>query len=181
MIRNGALVIYKGKPAIAKLTGDKLELVMPGSPTVKVRPKDVELLHPGPMAAVPEPRLGGDFETAWQMSAGLCLSLESLSELVFGEFGPAEALACHREAEDGLRFRVEKGGKGLRATDRGERDHEAARRSRRESEAEDRESFLTRALKGRFEPGDERFLGEVEAYAMGATQRVRLLSELGLP
>ncbi len=181
MIPNGALVLYKGRPALARNTGDKLELTIPGTPAVKVRPKDVELLHPGPMAKVPEPRGDGDFETAWEMSSGATLTLEGLCELVFGRAGPEEALACRLEALDGLRFRAEDGVPGIRAVSREDREREAARRTRKESESADRENFLARAKTGRFEPGDERFLGEVEAFALGATQKSRILPDLGLP
>lgn len=181
MIPNGALVFYKGKPALARNTGDRLELTIPGAPAVKVRPKDVELLHPGPLAKVPDPRPDGDFETAWEMSAGETLDLEALCELVFGRAGPEEALACRMEALDGLRFRAEEGSPGFRAVSREEREKEAARRARKESESADREAFLVRARAGRFEPGDERFLGEVEAFALGASQRARILGDLGLP
>lgn len=180
MIPNGALVFYKGNPALARNTGDKLELSIPGASAVKVRPKDVELLHPGPLAKIPEPRPDGDFETAWEMSAGESLTLEGFCELVFGCAGPEEALACRLEALDGLRFRTEEGTAGFRAASREERERETARRSRKESEAADREAFLSRARTGRFEPGDERFLGEVEAFALGASQKARILGDLGL-
>ena len=181
MIPNGALVFYKGKPALARNSGDKLELSIPGAPEVKVRPKDVEFLHPGPLSKVPEARPDGDFETAWEMSAGEALTLEALCELVFGRAGPEETLACRLEAVDGLRFRSEDGASGFRAVSREEREKEAARRARRETEAADREAFLARARKGLFEPGDERFLGEVEAFALGASQKARILGDLGLP
>lgn len=180
MIPNGALVFYKGKPALARNAGDKLELSIPGAPGLKVRPKDVELLHPGPLSKIPEARRDGDFETAWEMSAGEALTLEALCELVFGRAGPEEALACRLEAADGLRFRAEEVIGGFRAATREEREKEAARRARKETEASDREAFLARARAGRFEPGDERFLGEVEAFALGASQKARILGDLGL-
>ena len=180
MIPNGALVLFKGKPAVARNVGDKLELTLAESPALRVRPKDVELLHPGPVSGIPEPRPNGDFETAWEMSQGETLTLEGLCELVFGCGGPGEALACRLEALDGLRFRVEEGVPGLRSIPRDERDKESARRARKEGEAAEREDFLARARQGRFETGDERFLGEVEAFALGATQKARILGDLGL-
>ncbi|WP_045234644.1 hypothetical protein, partial [Deinococcus pimensis] len=48
----GALVLYKQKPArISGTDGDKLDLDTPGG-KVRVRPKDVTLLHPGPVAGL---------------------------------------------------------------------------------------------------------------------------------
>lgn len=180
MVPNGALVFYKGKPAVVTVSGDKIELALPGSAPVKVRPKDVELLHPGPLAKLPEPRPDGDFETAWEMSVGQTLSVEELCELVFGRFGPEEALACRLEAAEGSRLRLEEEGGGIRAVSREEREREAARRARKENEAAEREDFILRARKSRFQTGDERFLGEIEAFALGSTQKARILGDLGL-
>ena len=47
-----ALVLYKGHPARVKALGDKLELDLEGGETQKVRPKDVTLLHPGPLKSL---------------------------------------------------------------------------------------------------------------------------------
>jgi exoribonuclease II len=44
-----ALVIYKGKPALAEEKGDRLELTLEGGEKLKVRPKDVLFLHPRPL------------------------------------------------------------------------------------------------------------------------------------
>lgn len=181
MIPNGSLVFYKGKPAIASVSGDKIELAIPGAPSVKVRPKDVELLHPGPVSRVPEPRADGDFETAWEMSEGACQSLQDLCGLVFGSYGPAEALACRLEAVGGSRFRPEDGQDAFRTVSKEERERESSRRARKETEAADREDFVRRAKGGSFLAGDERFLGEVEAFALGQTQKAKILAELGLP
>jgi exoribonuclease-2 len=49
MLVKKALVIYKGKPALAEEKGDRLELTLEGGETLKVRPKDVLFLHPGPL------------------------------------------------------------------------------------------------------------------------------------
>ena len=43
-----ALVIYKGKPALAEEKEGRLELTLEGGERQRVRPKDVLLLHPGP-------------------------------------------------------------------------------------------------------------------------------------
>ena len=48
MLVKKALVIYKGKPALAEEKEDRLELTLEGGEKLKVRPKDVLFLHPGP-------------------------------------------------------------------------------------------------------------------------------------
>jgi len=61
MIPDGSLVMYKVKPAVARRDGDKLELSFKDGSSVRVRDKDVELVHPGPVKSVPEPATGGEF------------------------------------------------------------------------------------------------------------------------
>jgi exoribonuclease-2 len=177
MISSGALVSFKNKPALAKRDGDRLELSIRGKESARVRDKDVELIHPGPLAALPEPASGGDFDTAWEMTAGGSVPLAELAELVFGKDGPAERLACWERALDGLPFRWEEG--AVRALNADEREKEEAKRSKKESEAGERADFLARAKQKNFQPGDERWLGEVEALALGKTQKSKNAAELG--
>ena len=61
-----ALVVYKGKPALAEEKGGRLELTLEGGARLRVRPKDVLFLHPGPASLglkVPE----GEEEAAWEL------------------------------------------------------------------------------------------------------------------
>jgi len=178
MIGNGALALFKLKPAVVSLEGDKAVLKFADGSTLKVRPKDAESVHPGPVDKVPAPRADGDFETAWQMAEGGDFDLEGLSELVFGEFTPASALACRLEAESGERFRLLEG--RYTAVDAEARRREAEKRERKEGEAAERAAFVARARKGVLAEGDERWLGELEAFALGLSPRSKLAAELGL-
>ena len=47
-IRRDCLVLYKTHPAVVARVGEKLEILLQDGKTVKVRPKDVMVLHPGP-------------------------------------------------------------------------------------------------------------------------------------
>ncbi|MCC9004346.1 MAG: hypothetical protein LM549_17250, partial [Candidatus Competibacter sp.] len=47
-----SLVLYKGGPARVVAIGDKLEIELQDGRSLRVRPKDVTLLHPGPLAGV---------------------------------------------------------------------------------------------------------------------------------
>ena len=71
MVRQGSLVLYKNRPARVRQAGDKLEIQLEGGKGLKVRPKDVALLHPGPMAGLDEltPQ-AGEVEVAWELVAG---------------------------------------------------------------------------------------------------------------
>jgi exoribonuclease-2 len=178
MIPTGALVFYKGKPALSTRDGDKLVLDLQNGQSARVRDKDVELIHPGPHQKMPAPAGSGDFETAWEMTAGTEVGLAELAELVFGADGAAERLACRLAAGDGGLFRME--GSSIIALGADERERLADKRLKKENEAADRAAFISRARKASPQPGDERFWGEVEAFALGKTQKSRMAVDIGL-
>ena len=59
-----SLVLFKNRPARVLQAGDSLEIELENRKTLKVRPKDVALLHPGPLSDSGRPasrgRRGGD-------------------------------------------------------------------------------------------------------------------------
>lgn len=177
MISNGSLVFFKNKAAVATRDGDRIELCFRDGSTVRVRDKDVELLHPGPVKDVPAPAEGGEFETAWEMTADSRIALGDLAELAFGASGPAQLLACRLAASEGLLFRMDED--RVVALSAEERNADAAKKQRKEHEAAERAAFIERARRHVLEPGDERFWGEVEALALGHTQKSRTASEIG--
>lgn len=177
MILDGALVFYKSKPAAATRDGDRLKIAFSDGTEARVRDKDVELIHPGPVAKVPAPAEGGEFETAREMTEGLPTSLSELAELAFGRNGPAEALACRLAAVDGIDFRMD--GDKVVAVAADERAAGLERRRKKADEAASRAGFVERARKLRLEPGDERFWGEIEALALGKTQKSKAAVEVG--
>jgi exoribonuclease-2 len=182
MIPTGAIVFYKGKPALTTRDGDKLVLDLQKGQSARVRDKDVELIHPGPHQKLPAPADAsadsGDFETAWEMTAGMEVGLADLAELVFGTDGAAERLACRLAAVDGELFRME--GSSIMALSAEERERLADKRLKKENEASDRAAFIVRAKKASPEPGDERFWGEIEAFTLGKTQKSKVAVDIGL-
>jgi len=202
MIREKSLALYKNRPVIVLEAHDKLEIRMEDGSTLKVREKDLEALHPGPVNSLPVAASGGDFETARSMAeAGQSLSYAALADLVFGSAGPAEVLACWAEGQEALRFKQTPG--GLVPLSDEEVAQEADKRARKENEASQRSAFIERAKLAKagkrggqggqsseelekigasafFEPGDDRFLAEMEAYAFGKSQKCRLAGEIGL-
>lgn len=177
MIRDNALVFFKNKAALVRRDGDRLELSMADGSNARVRDKDVELVHPGPVSAIPAPAVGADFQTAWEMSQGQSIGLTELAELVFGKAGPAENLACRLEALDGAVFRAQDG--LIYALSADERRKEEEKRAKKEGEAAERAAFVARARAFSLLPEDGRFLGEVEALALGKTQKSRTAADIG--
>ncbi len=189
MIHPNALALYKNRPALVTESGrDRLEIRFEDGSSLRVREKDIELLHPGPLTVFPAPTTGGDFETARAMAEGP-LSYAELAELVFGRAGPAEVLAVWKEGQEGSRFRAIPAGLKPLTDEEVAKEHE--RRAKKEGEALERTAFLERAKRARarkpgatdptFLPEDERFLAEIEAFALGKSQRLKLAAEIGFP
>ena len=177
--REGSLVLYKHDPArVASVGEKKITIVLPEGETARVRPKDIELLHPGP-AESPDQLLpqDGEMETAWELLSGRETTLRELTELAYGVYTPAAAWAAWQWVSDGLYF--EGSPQRIRARTPDEVAQEEERREARAAERRARDSFLERVREGEFGPQDDRYLVEVERLALGQTDQNRVLSELG--
>lgn len=194
-LREGSLVLYKLRPARVARLGEKIELETEESEGPKVRPKDVVLLHPGPLrrlaeALRPPP---GEVEVAWEVLAGGTTTLAELAELAFGAYTPATAWAAWQLVADGLYFRGTPD-----AITACTAEEVACTRAARAAEAAEKEAwsrFLAfvrsrsaensasaagpRGQADALRPEDDRFLREVEALALGQAARSRVLRELG--
>ncbi len=174
----GSLVLYKNRPARVVRITDKLEIELEGGETQRVRPKDVKLLHPGPLegldALTPQ---SGEVVTAWELLAGRQTSLAELAELAYGAYTPATAWAAWQLVDDGLYFR----GSPEEVEARTPEEVEEERAARQAKAAEERawEDFLARAREGRVEPQDGRYLRDVEDLAYERSESSRVMRELG--
>jgi len=177
-LTENSLVLYKTRPARILRTDEKLALELEDSETIKVRPKDVILLHPGPLRSLAELRPpSGDAQTAWEILAGGTTTLAELAELAFGAFTPAAAWAAWQLVADGLYFHGTPEQISARTVE------EVARtQAARAAEAAERlawEAFISHARAGRIAPVDHRYLRDVEDLALGRSERSRVLGALG--
>jgi exoribonuclease-2 len=174
------LVLYKHDPARVQSVGrKKFTIVLPDGETVRVRPKDVDLLHPGPLESLDQlTPPDGEMKTAWELLAGSRITLPELAELAYGDYTPAAAWAAWQWIADGLYF--EGTPQEVVARSPEEVAEEKADREARAAERRAWKAFLERAQDGDFVPQeDERYLTEVEMLALGQTDHSRVLSELG--
>lgn len=175
----GALVLYKGGPAIIQQIGRKLEIRLAGGQTVSVRPKDIALLHPGPLQSLSALRPGnGEPLVAWELLQDQTVDLATLTDLIFGEYSPATAWAAWQLVDDGLLFTGSP--VAIRATDPATRDALQARREARAAEEAAWKAFEERVAARQPAPEDGRYLEEIEAVALGRSERSRVLDQLGL-
>lgn len=175
-----SLVLYRGRPArVASVAGDKLSLETEGG-EARVRPKDVMLLHPGPLRSLSELSAGrgaGDVQTAWELLAGNPTTVREVAELAYGGFTPASAWAAWQLIGEGVYFRAS--GDAARGATAEEVAHVQAQRAAEAAEREAWDAFIQRAKAGKVDPAqDRRYLREVEELAYGRAERSRVLKSL---
>lgn len=179
-IAESSLVLYKNRPARVVRAGERLEIELENGPTVRVRTKDVVLLHPGPLASLRGLQvLTGEIYATWEILAGQETTLADLAELAYGEFSPASAWAAWQVVTDGLYFSgwPDK----LHAAWPEEVQAQQAARAAKLAEENAWAELLARVRSGMLIDGDRRFFHEVEQLAYGLSQRARLLKDLNRP
>jgi exoribonuclease-2 len=175
----GSLVDYKAQPArVEAAEGDKLALTLADGGSKRVRPKDVTLLHPGPVPGLRDLEVDrGEVEEAWEVLAGETLALADLAELAFGEFSPATAWSCWRAVREGHLFEGDPD--ALLARDPETVAAERERREAKERAAAERRALLERLAAGDMAAEDRPAVAEVERLALGRASSSALLRELG--
>ena len=104
-VSQNSLLLYKNRPALAISVKDKVEIETGDGAPQKVRVKDVEVLHPGPIKSLAELKpMNGEVEEAWRLLEGSATTLKELAELAYGEYTPASAWASWLAVSDGLYF-----------------------------------------------------------------------------
>jgi exoribonuclease II len=178
VLKENNLLLYKNRPARLARIGDRLEIELEGGETLRVRQKDVDLLHPGPLKTLNDLRpVAGEVQVAWEILAGERTNLPELAELIYGFYTPATAWAAWKLVAEGVYF--EGTPEDIRA-----RTVEEVTRRRQEREQADasqrsRAAFLERVRRGQVIPEDHDALREVENLALGRSERSLILHELG--
>ncbi|MDR1950470.1 MAG: ribonuclease II, partial [Spirochaetaceae bacterium] len=204
MIKEKSLVVYKNRPALVTGAGEKLKITLlgengPGPRDFRVREKDVEPLHPGPVAEKAasgwdlSPEAGEAVRDAWELlesTPGPGVPLRELAELVYGGFSPQSAWAAYTLLRDGLYFSGTIAAVSPRSPAEVAADEQ--KRAGKQRDQAEREGFLRALASGTLNlaaggepPLDEalvrRFLQDVEALAWGKTEKSRTLRDLGKP
>lgn len=174
----GALVLYKGQPARVTQPGRKIDIALAEGQTISVRPKDIALLHPGPLNSLGALQpCSGEPLVAWELLQGQTVDLETLSDLIYGEYTPASAWTAWQLVDDGLLFHGTP--EAITANDAATRNVLHARRAARAEEEAAWDAFQVRIEARQPAPQDSRYLAEVEAVALGQNERSRVLEQLG--
>lgn len=177
-MQQNALLLYKNRPVRLVRLGERLEVEQEDGEVVKVRPKDVALLHPGPLSRLSDLQSSpdGEVQTAWEILAGGQTRLAELAELAYGSFTPATAWAAWQVVAEGLYFA------GSPDAIVAYSQPEVARKQHeREQAAAGRRSWqglIERVKQARILPEDRDSLREVEALALERSERSQVLRAL---
>ncbi|MCB9007976.1 MAG: RNB domain-containing ribonuclease [Ardenticatenaceae bacterium] len=172
------LVLYKNQAArVTNISGKKINIMTQDGTAVSVRPKDIELLHPGPLRSFAElAKPAGELLTAWELLAGETTNLEELSELAYDAYTPATVWAIWQAVADGLHFSGTLTEITVHTPEAVAAEKET--RAAKAAEAEQWQGFVDRVNQGTFLPEDGRFLQEIAAVAMGQQERSQVLRNL---
>lgn len=183
MVPEKSLVLYKNRPAMVTEGGEKITLLVAGGETIKVREKDIELLHRGPMKSLGELEEvleEGDLVGTWELLDQTEVPLSELAELVYGVWNPRTAWAAYKLLRDGLYFTGTID--GIKRKSPEDVAAEKVKREEKGREAAEREAFLSKLKKlSPILPSEQRFIQDVEALAYGKTDKSKTLRDLGRP
>jgi len=189
-LKENTLVLYKTQPAlITAFDGDKLEIDSP-SGRKKVREKDVDFLHAGPVkdlkkvlaADVPE----GDVSEALEFFEGETPSFAELTDLVWGNYPAEAAWAIWKSVSESPWFVCTSPVEPVALRARAEAEALIKKAGAKKEEAAGREAFIKR-LKQSLSAGtaldlaeDGKFLQDVEAVALGNSDKSKTMKEAGI-
>ncbi|MDR2484179.1 MAG: RNB domain-containing ribonuclease, partial [Treponema sp.] len=182
MIREKSLVVYKNRPALVIETGEKISISVLGGEQVRVREKDIDMIHPGPCAlsGLEQDIPSGDARFAWELLEGSPVTLRELAELVYGEYTAKSAWSAYLLLKDRLYFSGELTAIQGRSSE--EVILEEQKRAEKRQDREERNAFLERLKSQSLQlPDDGRFLQDVDALGYGKTDKSRTLRDLGKP
>jgi exoribonuclease-2 len=185
MIHEKSLVSYKNKPALVVETGEKISISLPGGERLRVREKDIEPLHRGPLTQADIEALSSGerpsdagIRGAWELLAGTTVSLQDLAELIYGEFTAKSAWDAYTILREGLYFTGDV--TALTSRDAAAVEAGEERWKLKQEDQAGREAFLGRLKSNALDlPGDGRFLQDLEALAYGCSEKSRTMRDLG--
>ncbi|MBB6478837.1 ribonuclease catalytic domain-containing protein [Spirochaeta isovalerica] len=177
-MEKGNLVLYKHNPAIVTAVADKIDIVLKGGKTKKVREKDIQLLHKGPTGNFEELKeTEGQIEEGWELLIGEKPDLEELSSLIFGQYTPSTAWQAYLLLNRTIYFKgtVEE---IIVCTPEEVEQASLAKKAKEEEQAQ-WQAFMERLKSRTTLPEDKTFFIDLENMAYKKSRNSRILTELG--
>lgn len=183
LIKANTLVLYKNKPAlVSEITGDKYLIRIAGGDSKSVRLKDIEFLYPGPCSTLPTASALPDnavlAETV-ELMAGETMPFADFTELLFGSYTAANALAAYEIAAQNCFFSGTIS-EGITANSREHIKSILEKEQLKAAANEARAALLERIRTGSVTAEDRPALREIENVASGTTTSSKLMHDLGM-
>lgn len=197
MLKKGSVVLYKNQSALIVESGEKYGIVFSGG-SQNVREKDIALLHEGPLLSLSElekithtadekEALNKKFDEAWELlqeESQPDFTLSAIAELALGSFKAAQAWLVYSLLTSHPKFSLVKTQNPaqpcftLRSSE--EAELFSVKKADKTKEKEERASFIQRLKQKKLIlPQDGVFMTEVEALALGKTDKSKILQEAG--
>lgn len=175
-----SLALYKLYPARVLSVGEKIEIQLPSGEVKRVRSKDLQWLHSGPLRHLDDLQKipAGEPEVAWEMLEGSYTTLAELADLIYAAITPASVWATWQRVADGLYFEGTPEKIRVRTIAEVQQDR-AQREAKRRAEQEWTE-LIQRLEAHRIEDGDRPRLVEVERLALLAGEHSRILQHFNI-
>lgn len=177
MFKEKALVLYKQSPALIKeLNSEKIHITLQKGEK-KVRPKDLLLLHPGPLNSLAELKeLEADPAEAWELFQGETPEASDLAELIYGEFTPSAAWSLFMLLNRTAWFRGTYD--AIEVTTPEEREQRESSAQKKEEAKLRLEAFKERLKTGSMGEEDQEYMDELYQQALNQAKRSVILKEL---
>lgn len=178
-LKTGALAVYKGKAARIDHWADKISITTADGRSVRVREKDLVVLHPGPTPSLELTPLPVAVAEVHELLAEEPVAFEEFVQLACDDDSAVAAWTAWQLLQDGLHFIQE--GELILARPAAAVAELQASRAARAAQAERQAAFKQRIADGVWQDDDREQLEHVADYARGQSERCGLLSELGVP
>ena len=181
-IKKSALAAYKKQPVIVISAGAKIEICFSDGSTKKVRTKDIEILHPGPvkdLSAIIANSKIPDYRDAWELLQGEVINIEELTELVSGNFSPENVISVYRSYLSSGLFYGEIS--EIHTMSEEEVQEIEKKRKERKKTEEELKSFVKNIKSGHWGDSDLKYIQEIEQFTLNQMPSSRLLKALGIP
>jgi len=178
--KTGSLVLYKSGPAKVISINKKIEIELADKKTVQVRVKDITFLHPGPVKNLSKLiKLGKEtdkIEEACSILQGESIDLKELAELAYEEYSPESAWAICANLLDGL-YIIGSVDKIIIRTDLEVKKDTESRKLKADGKTQWND-FTVKVKKGEISADDNKYMRDLELFALGKQGRSRLLKDL---
>ncbi|MCP4357845.1 MAG: RNB domain-containing ribonuclease [Chloroflexi bacterium] len=176
-LRTHALIVYKNQPGRINKTGKKIGIELADGRNLSVRPKDVTLLHPGPVENLSQLQPPtGEIETAWELLIGETPTLPDVAELTYDDFTPASAWGVWQLLDDGLYFTGQPN--AIHVNTAAEAAQIQANREAKAAAERAWNELLTRLRDGRYHDEDSGHLQEIVALAYEQQDNSKIMRAL---